>query len=120
MELAEERGLGLKSMNDRAEKAGLPLPRYTWENPYLVLTIYISTAAAVSVLSDEIKEALSKAECAGWEWMATKQIVTSGEYASAMYIPSRTALNHLKNYTELGLVRRLGSGPTTRYEVVRQ
>ena len=34
MELAEERGLGLKSMKAHAEATGLPLPRYTWEDPY--------------------------------------------------------------------------------------
>jgi ATP-dependent DNA helicase RecG len=38
MELAEERGLGLKSMKSRASDVGLPMPRYAWENPYLVLT----------------------------------------------------------------------------------
>ena len=35
MELAEERGLGLKSMKTRAQAAGLPLPRYAWDPPYL-------------------------------------------------------------------------------------
>ncbi len=120
MELAEERGLGLKSMRAHAEEAGLPLPRYSWEHPYLVLTIYRSTAAAVSELSGEILEAMSKAERAGWEWLATKQTVTSGEYVAAMLISNRTALNHLKHFTELGLIRKIGSGPATRYEVVRR
>ncbi len=32
MDLAEERGLGLKSMKERAERAGLPLPAYTWQD----------------------------------------------------------------------------------------
>ena len=119
MELAEERGLGLKSMKARAEATGLPLPRYTWEDPYLVLTIYRSPAAAVRGLGDEVLEGLSKAERVGWEWLATKQTVTSVEYAAAMRVPNRTALNHLKHFSELGLVRKLGLGPATRYEVTR-
>ena len=119
MELAEERGLGLKSMKARAEATGLPLPRYTWKDPYLVLTIYRSPAAAVRGLGDEVLEGLSKAERVGWEWLATKQTVTSVEYAEAIRIPNRTALNHLKHFSELGLVRKLGLGPATRYEVIR-
>jgi len=119
MELAEERGLGLKSMKARAEAAGLPLPRFAWKAPYLVLTIYRSPAAAVRGLGVEVSEGMSKAERAGWEWLATKQTVTSFEYAAAMRLPNRTALNHLKHFGELGLVRKLGSGAATRYEVTR-
>jgi len=119
MDLAEERGLGLKSMKTRAESAGLPLPRYVWAAPYLELTLYRSPAAAVRGLGGEVSEGLSKAERAGWEWLATKQTVTSVEYAAAMRVPNRTALNHLKHFSELGLVRKLGSGPATRYEVTR-
>jgi ATP-dependent DNA helicase RecG len=119
MELAEERGLGLKSMKARAEAAGLPLPQFAWEAPYLVLTLYRSPSAAVRGLGVEISEEMSKAERAGWEWLATRQIVTSVEYAAAMRVPNRTALNHLKHFAELGLVRKLGSGPATRYDVTR-
>lgn len=115
MGLAEERGLGLKSMKNRAQQAGLPLPRYSLDAPYLVLTVYRSPAAAVSDLKGEVLEALSKAERSGWEWLATKQTVTSSEYAAAMKVPNRTALNHIRHFTELGLVRKLGSGPATRY-----
>ena len=119
MELAEERGLGLKSMKMRAEAAGLPLPRYSWKAPYLVLTLYRNAAASVRELGSEVSEELSKAERTGWEWLTTKQTVTAVEYAAAMSIPNRTALNHLKHFSELGLVRKLGSGTATRYEVIR-
>lgn len=119
MELAEERGLGLKSMMTRAEAAGLPLPRYAWEAPYLVLKLYRSPAAAVSELGDAVVAALSKAERAGWEWLATKKTITSGDYAAAMRVPNRTALNHLKHFAELRLVQKLGLGPSTRYKVTK-
>ena len=106
-------------MKAHAEATGLPLPRYTWEDPYLVLTIYRSPAAAVRGLGDETLEGLSKAERVGWEWLATKQTVTSVEYAAAMRVPNRTALNHLKHFSEPRLVRKLGLGPATRYKVTR-
>jgi ATP-dependent DNA helicase RecG len=119
MELAEERGLGLKSMKARAEAEGLPLPRYTWEPPYLVLTLFRSAGSAVRGLGEGVLSALSKAERSGWEWIATQLTVTSATYATAMGVPNRTALNQLKHFAELGLIRKRGSGPATRYEVVR-
>jgi len=119
MELAEERGLGIKSLKAQAEQAGLPLPKYAFNNPYLVLTLYRSPTGAVRAVWEETLQSLSTAEKTGWEWLTTRDVVTSAEYADAMGIPGRTALNHLKHLTELGLLRRTGGGPSTRYEVVR-
>lgn len=95
------------------------MPKFSWEAPYLVLTVYRSGASAVRAIGPEILRSLSPAEKAGWEWLATKDAVTSAEYAATMEVPNRTALNHLKRLTELGLLRKTGGGPATRYEVVR-
>jgi ATP-dependent DNA helicase RecG len=118
MELAEERGLGLKSMKEKAKQAELPLPKYTWEDPYLVLTIYRSRMAAVSDLNVGIRNSLSKSEQTGWEWLVTKGSTTAKEYASSQRIPDRTALNHLKHFTDLKLVKKVGSARTTKYTIV--
>lgn len=117
MELAEERGLGLKSMRDRAHDLGLPLPRYSWEEPYLVLKLYLTPSATIIELGDEIISALSKSERLGWEWVVKQDDVTSTEYSNAMKVPNRTALNHLKHFVDLGLVRKVGSGRATRYVI---
>lgn len=118
--LAEERGLGLKSMRSRAKGAGLPLPVYSWESPYLVLTLYRSAAAAVTSLSDGIAGKLSRSERRAWEWIAQQETVTSADYARAMDLPNRTALHHLQRFTKLGLLKKVGLGPATRYELRRQ
>ena len=60
MKLAEERGLGQKSMREKAKTAGLPLPKYTWNDPYLVLTIFRSVTASVSTLPLEIQKAATR------------------------------------------------------------
>lgn len=119
MEMAEERGLGLKSMRDRAHNSGLPLPKYSWEDPYLVLKLYITPSAALTELGDEVLSVLSKAERLGWEWLVNQDTATSAEYSAAMQIPNRTALNHLKRFVDLGLVRKIGAGRATRYVVSR-
>lgn len=120
MELAEERGLGMKAMRDHAEKADLPLPTYSWDDPYLVLRIYATSVAALASLTHDVQEALSKAERVGSEWLAKRQAATAGEYASAVGVPRRTALNHLKHFAVLGLVVQRGAARSTYYEVKRQ
>lgn len=120
MGMAEEQGFGLRSsLRDEAERLGLPLPSFAMEGDYLVLTIYRNRAAAVSGLGSDIVKALSKAERAGWEWLATRDAVTSAEYAEAMGIQLRAARYHLGHLAELGLLRVVGAGRATRYEVVR-
>ena len=120
MGMAEEQGYGLTSLKKHAEKLGLPLPVYSMESDSLVLTIYRSKSAATSTLGKDVVESLSKAELAGWEWLASRETTSSSEYASAMDVPNRTALNHLKRFTDLKLLEKTGSGPTTLYRVLRR
>lgn len=118
MEMAEERGLGIKSLRNQAERLGLPLPKYAFEAPYLVLTLYRTPEAAAATLAPEVLESLSKVEQEGWQWMATKGRAKSSQYAKAMRIEDRTARRHLSRFEKLGLVRKTGSGPSTEYEVI--
>jgi ATP-dependent DNA helicase RecG len=117
MELAEERGLGLKSMKASAASIGLPLPRYAWEDPYLVLTLLRSAAAASATLGAEVVENLSKSERLGWQWLTTKGVASSSEYATAIESDERTARRHLNHFVELGLLAKSGAGPSTQYRV---
>jgi ATP-dependent DNA helicase RecG len=119
MKLAEERGLGLKSMKSRALSAGIPLPSYSYNAPYIVLSLYQDAMAAIPVAARDASEALSDAERMGWGWLVTRESVTTAEYQEAMGVPNRTAKHHLKKLTALGVLRMVGAGRATRYEVVR-
>jgi len=119
MKLAEERGLGLKSMKSRASAARLPLPSYGYKAPYVVLTLYREAQGAIPESRRDILKQISVAERAGWDWLATQDHVTTSEYQKAMDLPNRTAKHHMKKLTELGLLKRVGAGRATRYEVVR-
>ena len=118
MGMAEEQGLGIGSLRDRAKELGLPLPRYTWDAPYLVLKLYRSTEAAAKSLDQDILKSLSKSEQKGWQWLATQGRTSSIHYADIMKIEPRTARRHLNRFEELGLVRKTGSGPSIEYEVI--
>lgn len=119
MEMAEERGLGLKSLKSRAMEFGLPLPKYSWEPPYLDLTLYRSPESAAKVLDEAILRELTAEEKKGWAFLAARVSTTQSEYAQHMGVTARTAQRHLKHFVELGLLRRLGKGPATKYQVVR-
>jgi ATP-dependent DNA helicase RecG len=118
MGMAEEQGFGLEqSLKREAERLGLPLPSFTMEGDYLVLTIYRNKKAAIATLPEKVRRDLSEAESAGWEWLTQRQTASSAEYAKAQSIPARTAQNHLKHFVELRLVDVVGSARATRYAV---
>lgn len=117
MEMAEERGMGLKSMRNRAEQSGLPLPEYRWDNPYLTLTLYQDARGAVTDLALDVLEDLGKDEQKGWEFLVTKAVVTRKKYAEHMDFDDRKAQRHLKRFVELGLLRKVGTSSRTFYEV---
>lgn len=117
MQLAEQRGLGLKSLREKALQTGLPRPKYEWRDPYLRLTIFLSQEAAVSALPQDVLAALSEREREGWQWLASIGSTGSKEYAERFSIDRRTAARHLTGFYDLGLVQKFGAGSSTRYEV---
>jgi len=118
MGMAEEQGYGLtNSLKRQAEKLNLPLPTFAMDGDYLVLTIYRSREAAVSVLPEAMQERLSRTELKGWEWLVGQRSVTQAEYAEALGITARTAQRHLKKFLELDKIRRIGASSSTSYEV---
>jgi len=120
MELAEERGLGMKSLKTRPPELGLPLPKYAFEDPYLALTLYRTAESAAHDLAPEVLSVLNRDERAGWEFLATRTVTTKTEYAKHMGFDDRKAQRHLKRFVELNLLRRVGAGPATEYQVVRR
>lgn len=115
---AEERGLGLKSMRSRAQEAGLPLPRYSWDDPYLVLTIYRSTEGIGRTLPPAVTETLSSDERGALELLARIGTFSSPVLMERMNFDERKAQRVLRRLTDLNLIRRIGKGRQTRYELV--
>lgn len=119
MGLAEERGLGLSSMRNRAQQAGLPLPAYAWNVPYLDLTIYRAAESATKSLDESILSELNRTERRGWTFVVSRGTTTQNEYSREMEVTPRTAQRHLTHFVDLGLLRRIGSGPATEYQVIQ-
>ncbi len=117
MGLAEERGLGLKSMKTRARELGLPMPAYSWKAPYVVLSIYMSIAGASESIPSDVLAKMSESEIGGFQWLATVGSAQAKEYAEALGVDPRTARRHLKLFVDLGLAVQVGAGPTLGYKL---
>jgi ATP-dependent DNA helicase RecG len=117
--MAEEQGFGLTTLKEHAEKLGLPLPSYAMEGDSLVVTIYRSKAAATSALRPEVLEVFNKDDKAAWEFISGRQSVSSPELMAQMGFDERKAQRVLKKLQSLRLLRRVGRGPATHYEVLQ-
>ncbi len=118
MELAEERGLGLKTFKQRAIEAGLPLPTFTWHDPYLTLTIYLSSAGLTASLPANILASLSKEEKDVLEVLGhatTDGGLSKSEVAKALAIDEKKAQRLLTGLVEASIVKRTGKGKATHY-----
>lgn len=117
MKLAEERGIGLKAIKSTAENLHLPLPRYSFNDPYLDLTFYLTAEGATLSLSPESLKSLNKDERAGLQFLTTQTAITKAEYATHMNFEPRKAQRHLSKFVENGLLNRIGSGSKMKYQV---
>lgn len=86
----------------------------------MVLTLHRDTKSAEANLDRGVFDQLTEAERKGWAWLVTQQVITTAEYQRAIKVPNRTAKNHLRKLTELGLLKMTGSARATRYEVARR
>ena len=121
MALAEERGLGLKSLRTGAEDAGLPLPRYGWNAPYLTLTLYRSAAAlAADVAGPAVMDRLTADQEAAWGIAAGRESITARMLMDRLEFNERKAQRIMRGLLDAGLVSRAGAGRATRYELVRK
>ena len=119
MGMAEEQGFGLTSLRRQAETRGLPKPSFSMEGGYLLLRIYRSPESVTRVLKPVIREALNSDEQAGWQLLAGKGTAVSADLIQQLGFDERKAQRVLKKLIDVGLIRRVGKGRATRYEVVR-
>lgn len=114
--LAEERGLGLKTFGATG-KRGLPLPTYSFDDPYLTLTIFLSSHSATTSLPQDVLASLTKEEQAGFAYLATQGTVKKTEYAEHFGFDARKAQRHLSKLVLLGVVERIGASSSTAYRI---
>jgi ATP-dependent DNA helicase RecG len=117
MGLAEERGFGLRTF--RLGAAGLPLPTYAYEDPYLKLTLYRNAEGSARALPSSVLGSLNAEEAAGWAFIASRPEIAASDYSQHFGFDERKTQRHLKKLVSLGVLRKTGAGRATKYEPVR-
>ncbi|MCA0269959.1 MAG: hypothetical protein LCH53_12200 [Bacteroidetes bacterium] len=112
-QLSEQAGLGMNTFRQTAQEAGLPLPSFEWDDPYLVLKLFRTPEAAVASTVTDVR--LNEDERAGLAWLSTQDSVSKAEYAEQMGFDEKKAQRHLNRFVELGLVSRSGRTRGTRF-----
>ena len=109
----------MKSLKQGVEKSGLPLPKYEFEDPYLVLTLYRNAEGVTYELPDDILEKLNADEKATWQFLVSRESTTSPDLRRHFKFDEKKAQRILRKLMGERLIRRIGKGRATRYEVVR-
>jgi len=117
MDYVEEKGFGMKIFKSLNKEYGLPIPKYTFKEPFLTLT-FPRTSDAVKDLIDKgnINE-MSTKDLKNFEIFRGKRPVSKAEFVEFSGLTSRTAERYLKEWVDNGLLIKVGSGPSTKYQM---
>jgi ATP-dependent DNA helicase RecG len=114
--LAEGQNYGMETFRGLVD-LGLPRPTFSYDEPYLTLTIYRTPVSAVAALGADVLAQLTTDERRGWELISKRGSVSRAEYGASMGFDSRKANRHLSHFVALGLLERQGAGRSIRYRL---
>ncbi|MDA3809892.1 MAG: hypothetical protein PF518_06110 [Spirochaetaceae bacterium] len=120
MEMVEHRGLGFDTIRELPTKYKLPLPIVSFQDPYLVFTFPRNCNELRRLNPISQFNELNDDELIGYDYIQIERTVTRKQYEDIFNYDKKKAERHLTHMTELNLIERLGSGPSTRYQLSRQ
>ena len=115
MGLAEQRGIGLRSMKSLSEK-GFPLPVIDLKGNVLEIAFARSADALPEIISSEIAD-LSEQDKQGIQFIQENQPISVSDYASELEITTKTAQRRLSDLVDKGLIIKEGERRWTRYRI---
>jgi predicted HTH transcriptional regulator len=62
---------------------------------------------------------MNEEEAAGWSFITEVGEITASAYAQRFGFDDRKAQRHIKRFVELGILRKVGAGRATKYQVAR-
>lgn len=118
MGYVEETGLGMSSLKSLNEKYNLPLPEYTFEEPFLKLT-FPKTLEAVKKVSKHIGvNNLNYEELRGYEYIKLIGEIKRSDYEKFFNFDKKKAERHLNKMVEEDLIERKSAGRNTYYVII--
>lgn len=115
MDYVEEKGFGMKTFKSLNKDFELPIPKYTFIEPFLTLTFPRTSDAVKEVIGKSGIEELSTIELKNFEIFREKRPVSKSEFVEFSGLAPRTAERYLKEWADKELIIKIGSGPSTKY-----
>jgi ATP-dependent DNA helicase RecG len=115
MDYVEEKGFGMKTFKTLNKDFGLPIPKYIFKEPFLILTFprtaegvrQLPTAGAIGELDNQ--------ELTHFEFFRSKKAFSKSEFVEQTGLATRTAERMLKRWVDLNLLRKEGGGKYLKY-----
>jgi len=109
----------METFSAMAQQLALPLPRYSFDAPYLVLMFSRTLKEIRKQYEKKETGALNDKEMKGIVFIQGKKEITKKEYAEYFQISDKTAQRHLSKFSKLGIVKQEIKGPATVYTFQR-
>lgn len=104
--LAEQRGLGFKTMRSLPDKYHAPLPHVDFKDPYLIITMPLHYDRKTNNDEDKI-----------YDYIKINGLTSKKEVVAKFSLPNRTAERLLKQMIEQQKIVKEGDGPSTKYRI---
>ena len=117
MDYVEEKGFGMKTFKTLHKEYGLPIPKYTFKEPFLTLTFPRTAEGVKSIINTEGIYKLSEVDLGYFEIFREQNYVTKSEFIEFTDLAERSAQRLLKKWVDEGLIVPEGSSRSTRYRL---
>ncbi|MBS7565305.1 hypothetical protein KHS38_12905 [Mucilaginibacter sp. Bleaf8] len=118
MDYVEEKGFGMQSLKSLNSTYDLPLPEYTYNDPFLTLTFPRNMEAVKSVSAAPGIKSLTEEEIKGYEFIKASGSVSRSDYEKEFGLLRKSAERQIKRLVDLSLIVKEGGSKNTVYKAV--
>lgn len=115
LNLVEQRGKGMSVMKKIQDELNLPVPNYSYEDPYLIFTLFRTGNIIENLIGTDKYNQLNKMEREGILYLYNVKSVSKSEYYNHFGLTAKTAQRHLTKFKKLGLVHTEGATTNLKY-----
>jgi ATP-dependent DNA helicase RecG len=117
MDYVEEKGFGMKTFKSLKKDFGLPIPKYTFKEPFLTLNFPRTVEAIKELPTTGAIEELDNMELEYFELFRSRRAFSKSEFVEQSGVATRTAERMLKRWVDLNLLRKEGGGKYLKYVI---
>ncbi len=115
MDYVEEKGFGMRTFKSLNKEYGLPIPKYTFKEPFLALTFPRTIEGVKSTIQIKSIDSISNDELRYFEIFREKNFVNKSQFIEFTGLPERSAQRQLKKWVDEDIIISEGAGRSTKY-----